>query len=61
MKKNYDVMLVPTEEYRDTKLAKLAGFWYVFAVGLVYSLLLSSGFQLKLLRNSVNATLWRIS
>ncbi|EOR00054.1 hypothetical protein E3P92_02132 [Wallemia ichthyophaga] len=27
VKKNYDVMLVPTEEYRDTKLAKLAGFW----------------------------------
>lgn len=31
VKKNYDVTLVPTEEYQERKLAKLAGFWFVYS------------------------------
>ncbi|TIC54911.1 hypothetical protein E3Q04_02098 [Wallemia mellicola] len=32
VKKNYDVTLVPTEEYQERKLAKLAGFWIPIAI-----------------------------
>ncbi|TIA90296.1 hypothetical protein E3P99_01646 [Wallemia hederae] len=32
IKNAYDVTLVPTEEYKDQKLAKLAGFWVPIAV-----------------------------